>query len=649
MPDLAERPGRFITLSVLAMQALLTAGRPARGDFAIATNGEPTTVIRLAADAGPELQYAAARLQHYVRRVSGAELALSREHGPGIQLSVDPTLGDSLTSDGYVIRIGPDGVQLIGASPVATVYAAYTLLDEYVGCRWFTAEPMGEDLPHTSTIALAPGEKRYRPAFCFRSIGGIGNREWAVQQRLSENLRIGRESYSKVWGVAHTYYRLLPPEEYFDKHPGWFALVNGKRMGPVEHPASGPQICTSNPGAIRAVADRINRMFDENPRLEMITLGPNDGRHAWCECKECQALDEPGKEWRGQEHRLEWRGQLSRRVMLFNNAVARLVRAKHPDKRIKAMVYCWYQEPPTDPTLRFEDNISVMLTHSGNPSGFESVWPSCYNHPLTYADCPPNQTRFVPALTSWAKRCSQLGIYEYYVKASVCETLFPIVHTIRRDIPYYHSQGATYFHTQGRANGGPVTSLNLYVTAKLLWDVDADVDALLDDYYRRFYREAREPMQAYHEMLERIMFERGGDVLGWLFHLPKVYDGRTARELRRRIDQAEQLARTDIVRERIGRARMELEYTLLATRLWRELETGYAELKSADGGDWTGGKTQTLAARIKPHQDALRDYCESHKPLRWVPNSRNGYLSALFGPGMAHLYPTLLPKPPAKP
>ena len=45
-------------------------------------------------------------------------------------------------------------------------------------------------------------------------------------------------------------------------------------------------------------------------------------------------------------------------------------------------------------------------------------------------------------------------------------------------------------------------SLNSYVTARLYWDVDQDVDAILEEYYKLFYGPARNEMKAFHEYVE---------------------------------------------------------------------------------------------------------------------------------------------------
>jgi hypothetical protein len=45
-------------------------------------------------------------------------------------------------------------------------------------------------------------------------------------------------------------------------------------------------------------------------------------------------------------------------------------------------------------------------------------------------------------------------------------------------------------------------SLNTYITARLYWDVNQDVDALLEEYYTLFYGPASQEMKKFHEYVE---------------------------------------------------------------------------------------------------------------------------------------------------
>jgi len=94
-------------------------------------------------------------------------------------------------------------------------------------------------------------------------------------------------------------------------------------------------------------------------------------------------------------------------------------------------------------------------------------------------------------LRGLVQMCKRLGIYEYYINGSwpdlprlsvpCCPTRFACVSkqgfdTIPRRPRWFCHHG-----------------LNYYVAAKLLWDADTDVAALLDDYYAQGYGPARCP------------------------------------------------------------------------------------------------------------------------------------------------------------
>ena len=56
------------------------------------------------------------------------------------------------------------------------------------------------------------------------------------------------------------------------------------------------------------------------------------------------------------------------------------------------------------------------------------------------------------------------------------ELPFPTVHSIRRDIPYYHREGFEYFYTQYNLEDVGTYGLLYYLAAKLLWDVEAEAE-----------------------------------------------------------------------------------------------------------------------------------------------------------------------------
>ena len=139
---------------------------------------------------------------------------------------------------------------------------------------------------------------------------------------------------------------------------------------------------------------------------------------------------------------------------------------------------------------KMDDRVMLLITHS---------WE--HNHPIEDRSTTPNQY-FDDSIKGWKRLYSKLGVYEYYRKIAMNGLPFPIIHSIREDIPYYHRNGFSYFYTQYNLDDIGTYGLNYYIAAKLLWNVNADVDRILGEFYDKFYGPASTHMRAYFETLE---------------------------------------------------------------------------------------------------------------------------------------------------
>lgn len=80
---------------------------------------------------------------------------------------------------------------------------------------------------------------------------------------------------------------------------------------------------------------------------------------------------------------------------------------------------------------------------------------------------------------------------------------FPIIHSMRYDIPYYHNNGFDFIFTQRTFRNIGTYGLNYYIAAKLAWDVHADANDILNEFYNEFYgQEAGSYMKKYFVRLE---------------------------------------------------------------------------------------------------------------------------------------------------
>jgi hypothetical protein len=497
--------GGLVVMSTASAALYEPAGEPF---VEIATGGEPRAQVVIPAEPTFLEQFAASELQGYFRRMSGAELPIVRD-GEAAPLPFSFYLGDTeknlsraidtseqtMGRDGFALHSIPGGLCIFGRADLSPVFGVYELLERYFGVRWFMPGEIGVHVPKSESLRMGQVDLVFKPSFRVR---WVGNGEWPLRQRMNAYVKAGERDVGVNWKWHfHTFRILIPPEEYHAEHPEYFALVNGKRTV-TDSKTHGNQLCTSNPDVIREVADNMIAVLDAEPGIEIITLSPNDGG-GFCECENCTALDEPGR---------DWFAKYSRRLAIFNNQVASIVKQKHPDVLIKVGAYAMYARPPLDEDYKPEDNLFFQLCH---------IY-FCHNHPLGSGMCKAGETyepsaQFQPnqeyekILDQWLELSPHLFMYEYYSLGGPARVNlpWPLVHTMRSDIPYYRDRGVEGFYTQLSGNLWHRLGLNFYVAAKLCWNADLDVDELLIDYFEKFYGPAAAPMRAYFMGLEDAM------------------------------------------------------------------------------------------------------------------------------------------------
>ena len=566
--------GKMMLTLLIAVGTSATVARsgqqtlaPAEGPrHTLVADGRASATIVLPEKPDPLEKHAAAELQKYAKAITGVTIPIVGEpqkpRGFGLWLGQTSTARsagftlseEKLGRDGYAARADEKGLVLAGRCPLGTLFGVYDLVEREFGVRWCEPDELGEVVPKADTLSIGTFRREFQPSFRYR---WVHSNDWSLKQRMNCYVKVDGKSVGVNWKWHfHTFAILIPPEKYSKIHPEWFALLNGKRRTFDERPSHGAQPCTSNPEVVDKLVEGLLKTLDADPTIEIITLSPNDGG-GFCECEKCKALDGPDR---------GWFARYSNRLAVLNNQVAKGVAQRYPDVKIKVGAYAMYARLPSIENYRPEPNLLFQLCH---------IY-FCHSHPVTSGKCRaektykpshnflPNQ-EFTEILKRWRKLTENLFIYEYYALGgwSKTEMLWPMVHAMRHDIPWYRDMGAKGFYTQiGPWKRAP---LNYYVAAKLAWNADLDVDWLIDDFCRKFFEGAAEPMRAYLLEMEEAMVRnnqcisyglRGGraKVLG-----PKIFDKPTRNRLRKSLDDARNRAKSDVVRRRIAEIRLGFE------------------------------------------------------------------------------------------
>ena len=574
--------------------------------YALAEDGKSCCAVILPETPSPIESHAARELIGVVGKIAGAELAVRKRGNSALRpiylgRAARDRLGQRdwgrLGTDGFVLTSNREGIFICGAQDLGTLYGTYQFLEKHLGMRWFMPGELGEVVPKTPALRVGTFDETSVPAFRVR---WIESGEWALRNKMNVKVDVDGKSVGIKWQWGfHTFFHLIPPDKYYDDHPEWFAKIRGKRVRPKPK-QQGRQLCTSNPQLINEVADNIIKRFDADPALDVIALAPQDGG-GFCECKACRALDEKRPDDQA------WHARYSRRLALFNNAVARRVARKHPDKLIKVGAYAMYMRVPLDRDYRPAPNLAIQACHTY----------SCNNHRIAAPTCERNRKLFGAELEHWAKLTKHLFIYEYYNKGAWGGLPYHQVHVIRQDMPYYHKLGAEGFYTQPAGRRWSAVGLNHYIAMKLAWDVDLDVDRLMEDFYAKFYGEAAAPMRQYWRTLERAFVE--ADVclspfgLEWVtltatdFFTPKVLAA-----LDQAVGQAERAVRTRPVRKRVAMARAMVDFTRKAMAYLHAIRSPFkgVDLKDAEA---VRAAHKRVIALGEPLSAELRRFCKKNR------------------------------------
>ncbi|MBI3878937.1 MAG: DUF4838 domain-containing protein [Verrucomicrobia bacterium] len=460
----------FLLLGWLLATSLNSFAKPAA--LKLAENGRALQPIVISDKASGAMRTNALELAEYLGRITGAKFEVTTGDGArGIVLGTlaefpNPSLAQPLeirnTFDGkeaFAIRTEKNRVLLVGATDLGASHAAMRLL-EHLGCRWFFPAKEWEVVPTTKTLSVS-FEETDRPKILARRIwygygafndkghpqGGSVLKDyeaWTRHNRMASSFRV---SAGHAWQTI-----ILANKKVVDEHPEYRALVKGERKG--------EQLCVSNPEVQRLATEWALAYLTKNPDREMVSMECSDGL-GQCECDNCKKL-----------------GSVSDRVFSLANHVARAVREKFPGKLVGCLAYAEHSEPPS---FALEPNVYVQLT-----AGFTQ-----------------GRYTFDELVDLWPKQAKAMGFYEYFSVWLWDFDRLPggnggnLTH-IRSRIDRYVKAGAASFDAESGNNWG-VHGRGYYIANKLLWNPDANVDALLADFYEKAFGPGAAAMKRYYE------------------------------------------------------------------------------------------------------------------------------------------------------
>ncbi len=560
--------------------------------FEIADEGSAVAVIVVAADASEPVGHAGRELAHHLKAVTSAEFSIESRPagnqrcilvGPKAAKLVDPAFSvEGLGSGGIVIQTRDNCLILAGGHPRGTLYAVYTFLEDVVGCRWWSSK--ASTIPSKATLAVGPLDVRYVPpleyreSFWFDAFDG----DWAVRNKSngnSERLDAKRGGKHVYQGFVHTFYSLIPPNTYFEKHPEWFSEIKGKRVH--KH----AQLCLTNDTMRAELVKRLKVRLRKNPQATIASVSQNDW-HGFCTCAKCAAIDE--KE-----------GSPAGTMIRFVNGVAEEIEKEFPSVAISTLAYQYTRKPPK--LTRPRPNVIVRLC---------SIECS-FSKPLTDER---NKT-FRDDIVGWSKICKRLYIWDYTTNFRHYFRPHPNLRVLGANIRFFVKHGVKGIFEQGAytSAGAEMAELRAWVLARLLWNPNLDDKELIEEFLDGYYGPAGRHIGAYLDVMHDAI-DADGYYLGCLPSYREATPGflnfAVLNEGRRHLVLAEKTAAGDAeLLNRVKMAQLPVMYVFM--RQWTSLR----QEAKRKGADWPmGDSIDTVYAEFveTARKNNVTRLCEWH-------------------------------------
>ena len=148
---------------VITSALLLLTATHAAGQTVITKNGKARTSI-ITADETAETHQAALLLQDFIKRISGAELAITAGKTGRIIIGGETVKG--LGEDGFSIDTEGNNLYIRSGGGKGAIYGVVTLLEQHLGVSYWTASTC--DYPHLKSITFPEIHIKETPAFRYR-------------------------------------------------------------------------------------------------------------------------------------------------------------------------------------------------------------------------------------------------------------------------------------------------------------------------------------------------------------------------------------------------------------------------------------------------------------------------------------------------
>lgn len=428
-------------------------------------NGRSKYSIIIPEQASWEELRAAELLQGHVRRIAGCELIVAQTDKPlakpGIYIK---KTNEIMNGDGFKLYTKQASVFIEGGQARGYIYGVSELLEHYLGVKYYS--PHFVVIPKSKNINIPPLDITGTSPNTYRNVHGnfVKDPDYKDFNRLHEIGDMFAEGY-----FVHTFHRLVPWQEYFNSNPEYFAFMNGKHI--ID------QICLTNEDVFQLVIRKLETEMQLQTDKQVWSVSQDDN-FSYCQCKNCLEIIEEEKSASGP-------------IIRFVNRVAE----HFPDKIISTLAYQYSRQAPAK--TKPHENVQIMLCTIE------------LNRSQAIAD-DPRSSSFLTDLQDWGRISNHIFLWDYTVNFAHHISPFPNLHTLQPNIQLFVNNNVKeHFQQSNTGVGHEFSELKSWLLAKLLWNPNADVPALIHEFTEGFYGPAGVWIRKYIDHLQGEILKTG--------------------------------------------------------------------------------------------------------------------------------------------
>lgn len=279
------------------------------------------------------------------------------------------------------------------------------------------------------------------------------------------SLLIGTNHVENDWGIwGHGLSKTVQNKD----NEQIYALAHGERN---RH-----QFCFSSPDLLKALQEYIIDNFGYGDKhSNYFVIMPNDNGVV-CTCPDCL--------------------QTGNTENNASPAVADFVR-RLSEKFPKHFFFTTsYRTTKTLPPYQLPENAGVLFSTVSLPKG-------------VVPDKQPQVKEFVRQLDSWKAKTTNIYLWDYAANFDDYLTPIPVLLSLQEQLKFFKRHGVKgIFLNASGYDYSPFDDVKTYVSAALMMNADADVESLVNLFFKRKYPHSHDLLSKYYMSLERQYFEK---------------------------------------------------------------------------------------------------------------------------------------------